>query len=147
MAPIDERVSFMTRYSNTESMATRLWQRLEELRKTLREKVEEKAELEREIPNLTALVETISQAYELERQYEQSKQLSLLPLQSTTLADEVIAVLDDGVARTVQELVDALQHRNWQFASQFPGRSVHAALIAVGRRGLAEKAEGKWRKK
>lgn len=133
---------------SSESMAGKLWHYLEGLRETLREKEQQKAELEVEIPRLKALVEAINHAYELERQYEQTKvqQLALIPLPNT-LSYEVVAVLDDGVTRTVQEIVEALRRRNWPFESRFPGRSVHAALIAVSRRGLAVKEDDKWRKK
>lgn len=128
------------------SIATNLWDRLQELKGELDGKKKQLIDLGAEVARLQNLIEAMTQTYELERQYVQTRQLSLLPPQPS-LTDKIISILDDGNPRSVPALVDDLNRRAWQFTSKHPGRSVHIALVGAQRRGKVVKEGDLWRKK
>lgn len=130
-----------------DSIDRTLQSRLEQMRRLVADKHREFEIVTNELIRLQAHVSALEKAYEVERQYAQD-QGSLPPLpEERSLSREALSVLEDGVPRTLKQLVSALSARGWRFAeSTSPGRAVHMALSGEARRGTVVKEGGHWRK-
>lgn len=68
------------------------------------------------------------------------------PVGLNPLAGLVYNLLSDGDVWLPSQLTSAAIRRDFPFGQKSPGRVVHAACLSLLREGLAEQAEGGWRK-